>query len=38
MTREEGFDPKHVNVEPGAKRPVSERAASAPELATVRPA
>jgi transposase len=38
MTREEGFDARHVSVKPDAKRPVNERAneraAPAPELAT----
>jgi hypothetical protein len=38
MTRDEGFDPKHVSVKPEAKRPVHERAAAALELATACPA
>jgi transposase len=38
MTREEGFDPKHVSVKPDAKRPVNERAAAVPALATACPA
>ena len=38
MTREEGFDPKHVSVKPDAKRPVHERSAAASELATACPA
>jgi hypothetical protein len=38
MTREAGFDPKHLNAKPDAKQPVSERAAAAPELATACPA
>jgi len=38
MTREEGFDPKHVSVKPDAKRPVRERAGAAPELAAACPA
>jgi transposase len=38
MTRDEGFDPKHVSVKPDAKRPVSQRAAVAPEPAAACPA
>lgn len=38
MTREEGFDPKHLSVKPDAKRPVNERAAAASELASACPA
>ncbi len=34
MTRDAGFDPKHVSVKPDAKRPVNERAAPAPVQAT----
>ncbi len=37
MTREEGFDPKHVNVKPDAKRPVKERVTATLEPAVVCP-
>ncbi len=38
MTREEGFDAKHVSVKPDAKRPVHERTAATPAMATPCPA
>jgi transposase len=33
MTREQGFDPRHVSVKPGAKVPLKERAAEAAQAA-----
>jgi len=38
MTRDAGFDPKHLSVKPDAKRAANERAAAMPELAMACPA
>lgn len=34
MTRDAGFDARHVSVKPDAKRPVNERVATVPAQAT----